>query len=271
MLSTVPKRGGTRPASLGIYTGGSPLDEKYRPTCNHLFHYVSQLRSEKLLASNQSNLILASNEVHVLKFNHKLEMPEVGPAKLDKYQFFLAVEKNVYLFGLRTWYYLPRPDGVRVIFRAHACIHSQRNYSEYEERCTKSLHIFNIANNLTSETAEFIQAKSICYNEIEMYDQGLSRNTIESCMSIIQREYIVIYFSHIENFDYLHRQVYIMPILETCHVSTSLDIKRAEESFKKLKLSNFLCDNISRNAVVSYMRTAMREINCHFLLTYQGL
>ena len=54
------------------------------------------------MAIKQSDLIQAFNDIHVIKFNRKLEITSKGTAELDKERFIEAVEKNIQLFGLHT-------------------------------------------------------------------------------------------------------------------------------------------------------------------------
>ena len=63
------------------------------------------------MATNQSNLIQACNDMNIIKLNGKLEITSEETAELDKEQFIEAVKKNIQLFGLHAWYYLPGPDG----------------------------------------------------------------------------------------------------------------------------------------------------------------
>ena len=106
---TGPKRCGTQPY-LGLYAGGSDLDINYKPIQDTPFHHVSQLKSGNQMATNQSNLIQASNDMNVIKLNGQLEITSKETVELDKEQFVEAVKKNIQLFGLHTWYYLPGPD-----------------------------------------------------------------------------------------------------------------------------------------------------------------
>ena len=67
-----------------MYVGESDLDAEYRCVQDRPFHHVSQLRSGKTMASNQSNLIQASNDTDVIKFNGQLEITSAEVAELDK-------------------------------------------------------------------------------------------------------------------------------------------------------------------------------------------
>ena len=107
---TTSKRGGTYPY-LGLYAEGSALDISYKAIQDRPFQNVSQLYSGKYMASNQSNLIQVSNGTNIVTFNGQLEITLTGVIELDKDQFIDVVKKNIQLFGLHTWYYLPRPDG----------------------------------------------------------------------------------------------------------------------------------------------------------------
>ena len=72
---------------------------------------MSQLYSGKQMASNQPNLIQASNDTNIIKVNEQLKITLTGVVELDKDQFIEVVKKNIQMFGLHIWYYLPRPDG----------------------------------------------------------------------------------------------------------------------------------------------------------------
>ena len=96
-----PKRGGTHPY-LGLCVGGSALDITYKPIQDRPFHHESQLRSGKEMATNQSILTQASNDMNVIKFHGQLEITSKGTAELDKKKFIEAVKHNIQLFGLHT-------------------------------------------------------------------------------------------------------------------------------------------------------------------------
>ena len=107
---TTSKRGGIYPY-LGLYAEGSALNISYKAIQDRPFQNMSQLYSGKQMASNQSNLIQASNDTNIITFNGQLEITLTGVVELDKDQFIEVVEKNIQMFGLHIWYYLPRPDG----------------------------------------------------------------------------------------------------------------------------------------------------------------
>ena len=94
---------------LGLYADGLALDISYKSIQDRPFQNVSQLYSGKHMASNQPNLIQASNDTNVIAFNGQLEINLTGVVELDKDQFIEVVKKNIQLFGLHIWYYLPRP------------------------------------------------------------------------------------------------------------------------------------------------------------------
>ena len=89
-----PKNGGKHPY-LGIYAGGSALNTEYKCIQDRPFHHVSHIRTGKQLASNQSNLIQASNDTNVIKFNGQLEITSAGVGELEKDQFVETIEKNI--------------------------------------------------------------------------------------------------------------------------------------------------------------------------------
>ena len=161
---TTPRRGGQHP-SLEIYAGDSSLDIDYVPTQDRPFHHVSQLRSEKRLAANQSLLITASNDIDVVKFNGKLEVTKEETAELDKEQFIETVKKNIQLFGLYTWYYIPGLDGTMLnLCDDYHAFNLEEVISNYKERCVEPLADRDISGN---ETTESLKTRFKCYDEFE--------------------------------------------------------------------------------------------------------
>ena len=74
------------------------------------------------MASNQPNLIQASNDTNIIKVNGQLKITLTGVVELDKDQFIEVVRKKNQLFGLHTWYYYPGPDGT--MLDLYECYHA---------------------------------------------------------------------------------------------------------------------------------------------------
>ena len=106
----ISKISGTYPY-IGLYAEGSALDISYKSIQDIPLHNVSYLYSGKQMASNQPNLIQESNDMNIIKVNGQLKITLTGVVELDKDQFIEVVKKNIQMFGLHVWYYLPRLDG----------------------------------------------------------------------------------------------------------------------------------------------------------------
>ena len=79
------------------------MDINNVPTKDRYFHHVSQLRSGKQLAVNQSLLITASNDINMTKFNGQLEVTKAGTAELDKEKILRRLRRTsnclAYIYG----------------------------------------------------------------------------------------------------------------------------------------------------------------------------
>ena len=107
-----PKRGGVHPV-YGLYIGGSPLDENYKPTrVGRLsFRFSSQRRNTKTIGSIESARVSARDSTTSLKFDGRLE-PTVGSAtEIGKERFITLLSRKVEEHGQEAFYYAKNPSG----------------------------------------------------------------------------------------------------------------------------------------------------------------
>ena len=138
------------------------------------------------MASNQSNLIQASNNTNVIKFNGQLEITSVGVAELDKDQCIEVVKKNIQLFGLHTLYYLPGQDGTML----NECddYHAFTLQEVIDNYNLRTIEPVVVTDSSGDETEQSKTNRFRAYDELEFYDRVFSRLAVEPYMRISLKE-----------------------------------------------------------------------------------
>ena len=71
----------------GVYIGGSPLNDDYLPKKTLSYHFSSQRRHLKTIATIEGNLVKTRDSTTTLKFNNNVKLLLVLPQKLGKRSF----------------------------------------------------------------------------------------------------------------------------------------------------------------------------------------
>ena len=120
--------------------------------------------------------------MNIIKFNGKLEITSKWPAELDKEKFTEAVKKNIYLFDLHTWYYIPGPDRtIRDLCQDYHAFTLQEVIENYYLRAEEPL----VENGYSGDENDVSKdSRFRSYDKYEFYARGFYRLTVESCVSM---------------------------------------------------------------------------------------
>ena len=102
-----------------------------------------------------------------------------------------------------------------------------------------------------AETEESKINRFRTYDEFELYDRGISRLSVEACVSVSLKEKVKVRFSHKKYFEVFPGQVYFMMVLDTCHTSASMDIDGANKSFAAMILKDYPGENVAALATAA--------------------
>ena len=101
---------------------------------------------------------------------------------MDKDQFMEVIKKNIQLFGLHTWYYLPGPDGTILnLCHDYHAFTLQEVIDDYNLRTIEPATVVDSSGN---ETEESKTNRFRVYDEFELYDRGVLRIYVEACVSV---------------------------------------------------------------------------------------
>ena len=102
-----PKRGGIH-IVYGLYLGGSPLDDMYKPKKESRFtcRFASQRRNPKNISTIESALVNARDSITNLKFDGRLEATVGSASEIGKERFIALLQRKVEEHGQDTFYHV---------------------------------------------------------------------------------------------------------------------------------------------------------------------
>jgi hypothetical protein len=101
-----PKRGGMD-SVYGLYLGGSPLDNQYKPKVSSrlTYRFATQCRNVKTISSIEQQLIGSRDGVTTLKFDGRLETTTGSTTEIGKDRFLTLLARRVEEHGQESFYY----------------------------------------------------------------------------------------------------------------------------------------------------------------------
>ena len=158
----------------GVFLGGSPLDNNYRPTGTRHYRFTSQCCGAKVINLIEKALLSAINSKESEKFNGNLEKSESFAAnEMDKEMFTKQLQKKVTLHGQQTFYAIMYQNQVLSLFEHYHKFTVEDVIAHHEFQSEEPDPEFNPTTN--QETAASIQLRFESYDNYEFDDFGLSR------------------------------------------------------------------------------------------------
>ena len=102
-----PKRGGIH-IVYGLYLGGSPLDDTYKPKKESrlTYRFASQRQNPKNISTIESALVNARDSITNLKFDGRLEATVGSASEIGKERFIALLQRKVEEHGQDTFYHV---------------------------------------------------------------------------------------------------------------------------------------------------------------------
>ena len=224
-----PKRGGIH-SVYGLYIGGSPLGDDYKPTkeVRVTYRFSSQRRNVKTISSIESALVKVRDTITNLKFDGRLEAIVGSASEIGKERFIALLGRKVEEHGQETFYYVKDPPGKVVDLLEHA--HNFTLETVVEE--------FQLR-------ARFDNVSDAAFDDYEMDEVTMSRLVVESLLTSALYKKMFIRYGHRKDSKDLPGSCLLLMALETCNASVSHDIDGAGVLFSDLKLETYPGENIS--------------------------